>query len=161
MLGKIESKRRRGWQRIRWLDSITNSIDMNLSNSGRQWRTEEPGVLQSTGSQRVGSSLATEQQEQRPMNKLKNHLSHTVHFLFQSAVAETMNGPNADFSPSSEPCKALARPLCLSTFLVSLDEFGWVSLALVDNLEFYSAVTKKGTQLFICKILRKCPVVIR
>ena len=31
MLGKIEGKRRRGWQRIRWLDSITNSMDMNLS----------------------------------------------------------------------------------------------------------------------------------
>ena len=31
MLGKIESKRRRGWQIMRWLDSITNSMDMNLS----------------------------------------------------------------------------------------------------------------------------------
>ena len=31
MLGKIESKKRRGWQRMRWLDSITDSIDMNLS----------------------------------------------------------------------------------------------------------------------------------
>ena len=31
MLGKIEGRRRRGWQRMRWLDSITNSIDMNLS----------------------------------------------------------------------------------------------------------------------------------
>ena len=30
MLGKIESKRRRGWQRMRWLDSITDSMDMNL-----------------------------------------------------------------------------------------------------------------------------------
>ena len=30
MLGKTEVKRRRGWQRMRWLDSITNSIDMNL-----------------------------------------------------------------------------------------------------------------------------------
>ena len=31
VLGKIEGKRRRGWQRIRWLDSITNLVDMNLS----------------------------------------------------------------------------------------------------------------------------------
>jgi len=30
MLGKIEDKRRRGWWRIRWLDSITDSMDMNL-----------------------------------------------------------------------------------------------------------------------------------
>ena len=31
MLGKIEDKRRRGWQRMRWLDSIIDSMDMNLS----------------------------------------------------------------------------------------------------------------------------------
>ena len=31
MLGKIEGKRRREWQRVRWLDSITNSIDLNYS----------------------------------------------------------------------------------------------------------------------------------
>ena len=31
MLGKIEGKRRRGWQRMRWLDSITDLMDMNLS----------------------------------------------------------------------------------------------------------------------------------
>ena len=30
MLGKIEGRRRRGWQRMRWLDSITDSMDMNL-----------------------------------------------------------------------------------------------------------------------------------
>ena len=31
VLGKFESKRRKGWQRMRWLDSITDSMDMNLS----------------------------------------------------------------------------------------------------------------------------------
>ena len=31
ILGKMEGKRRRGWQRMRWLDSITDSLDMNLS----------------------------------------------------------------------------------------------------------------------------------
>ena len=31
MLGKIEGNRRRGWQKMRWLNSITDSVDMNLS----------------------------------------------------------------------------------------------------------------------------------
>ena len=31
MLGKIKGKKRRGWQTVRWLDSITNLMDMNLS----------------------------------------------------------------------------------------------------------------------------------
>ena len=49
-LGKIECKRRREQQTMRWLDGIINSVDMYLSkNSGREWRTGEPGMLQSMG----------------------------------------------------------------------------------------------------------------
>ena len=47
MLGKIEGRRRRGQQRMRQLESITDSMGMNLSNYSRCWRTGEPGVLQS------------------------------------------------------------------------------------------------------------------
>ena len=47
MLGKIEGGRRRGWQRMRWLDDITNSMDMSLSKLWELWWTGKPGVLQS------------------------------------------------------------------------------------------------------------------
>ena len=60
MLGKIEG-RKRGWLRIRWLDGITDSMDMSLSNSRIWWRTGKPGVLQSMAFQRVRHDLMTEQ----------------------------------------------------------------------------------------------------
>ena len=62
MMGKIDGKRRGGQQRMRWLDSIIDSMDMNLSNLQEMVKDKEACVLQSTGSQKVGHDLATEQQ---------------------------------------------------------------------------------------------------
>ena len=75
MLGKIEDRRRRRQQRMRWLDGITDSVGMSL----------KPGMLQSIGLQRVGHDYATEQQaaaaagskihSQKPRSQSQNQVS--------------------------------------------------------------------------------------
>ena len=56
MLGKIEGRRRKGRQRMRWLDGITDSTEMSLSKLWELVMDRAPGELWSMGSQRVGDT---------------------------------------------------------------------------------------------------------
>ena len=71
MLGGIGGRRKRGWQRMRWLDGITNLMDMSLSQLQEMVMDRESCVLRFTGSQRVRQDWTTELN----WTELKAHLT--------------------------------------------------------------------------------------
>ena len=63
MLGKIEGRKRRGRQRMRWLDGITDTKDMSLSKFWEMVKDREVWHAELYGLRRVGHNLATDQQQ--------------------------------------------------------------------------------------------------
>ena len=123
MLGKIEGRRRRGRQRMKCLDGITNSMDMSWwVNSGSWWWTGRPGMLQFMGLQRVGHGWATELTDwNREYYEVKwksqlcptlcNSMDYTVHGILQAGILELVAFP---FSRGSSQPRYQTQIFCIA-----------------------------------------------
>ena len=121
MLGKIEGKRRRGQQRMRWLDSIIDSMDMNLSKLWDIVKDRE-GALQSIGSQRVRHNLVTEKQQHFLPNSNWN-IVNRVSFSLECRHSIQGNGPAITLQGKRNVAKVIESKVKMErlSYVISMD----------------------------------------
>ena len=93
MLGKVDGRRRRGRQRVRWLDDTTSSMDMNLNKLREVVKDRKTGALQSMGSKRVRHDLAAEQQQQK-LQWFSGHLHGGCQIVAGTGVTCSLTHPH-------------------------------------------------------------------
>ena len=127
MLDMIEGKRRRGWQRMRQLDSITDSMTWIWAEFRKTVKTRKPGVLQSMGSQRVGHDWETEltdwlfQDSSVQANGFFTTASSPkIHKLFCGTHQQFTLWNSLSLPPQNPPLAASTNPRLLFCFLFVL-----------------------------------------
>ena len=103
---RLRAKRRRGWQRMSWLDGIIDLMTWVWINSRSWWWTGRPGMLQSMRSQRVGHNWATEQQIQMEAFR---HIFYSLPFSLKYLRCVFLH---QYIHQLLHPLKLLPRPLC-------------------------------------------------
>ena len=73
-----EDGRKRGWQRMKWLDGSPTQWTWVWASSKRWWRTGKPGMLQYTGLQKVGHDWVTEQEQRMPSAVMRINLAIVI-----------------------------------------------------------------------------------
>ena len=99
MLGKIEGRRKRGHQRMRWLDEVTNAMDMNLSTFGEMVRDKEAWHAADNGVTKSQTWLGNWTRE----------MLHHLHYLQIQLPKWCSPGPMGTWSSSSQQLYEVAR----------------------------------------------------